>query len=72
VVGRYNGTTDPPVGVVPFAVPAREKEYWLPGFGALVVGDRVIGDGQGGLRLCPPRGSAAERAPSRSRRSRTA
>jgi hypothetical protein len=53
VVGRYNGTTDPPVGVVPFAVPAREKEYWLPGFGALVVGDRVIGDGEGGLRLCP-------------------
>jgi hypothetical protein len=38
---------------VPVVVPARETEYWLPAFGALVVGDRVIGGGQGGLRLCP-------------------
>ena len=50
---RYSATTDPPAGVVPVAVPARETDYWLPAFGALVVGDRVIGDGQGGLRLCP-------------------
>jgi len=53
VLERHGGTTDPPAGVVPFAVPARETEYWLPAFRALVVGDRVIGDGQGGLRLCP-------------------
>jgi hypothetical protein len=53
VLERYGGTTDLPAGVVPFAAPARETEYWLPAFGALVVGDRVIGDGRGGLRLCP-------------------
>jgi len=53
VVERYAGTTDAPAGVVPIAVPARETQYWLPSFGALVVGDRVIGDGRGGLRLCP-------------------
>ena len=53
VLERYGATTDPLAGVVPFAAPAREQEYWLPEFGALVVGDRVIGDGHGGLRLCP-------------------
>ena len=53
VLDRYGGTSDPPAGVVPVDVPAREREYWLPAFGALVVGDRVIGDGKGGLRLCP-------------------
>jgi hypothetical protein len=53
VLDRYGGTTDPPPGVVPIDVPAREREYWLPAFGALVVGDRLIGDGQGGLRICP-------------------
>src|SRR5262249_56005698 len=53
VLERYGGSTDPPAGVVPVAVPARETEYWLPAFGALVVGDRVIGRRRGGLRLCP-------------------
>ena len=53
VLERYGGRTDPPAGVVPVAAPAREKEYWLPAFDALVVGDCVIGDGRGGLRLCP-------------------
>jgi hypothetical protein len=50
---RYDGTTDAPDGVVPVAVPARETDYWLPGPRALVVGDRLLGDGRGGLRLCP-------------------
>ena len=27
--------------------------YWLPGPGALVPGDRLIGDGEGGVRVCP-------------------
>ncbi len=27
--------------------------FWLPGPGALVPGDRLIGDGEGGVRLCP-------------------
>ena len=53
VLERYGGTTDPPAGVVPIAAPAGETEFWLPGFAALVVGDRVVGDGRGGLRLCP-------------------
>src|SRR5262249_3438850 len=53
VLERYGGSTDPPAGVVPVAVPARETEYWLPAFGALVGGDRAIGRGRGGLRLCP-------------------
>jgi len=53
VLERYGGTTDLPDGIVAVGVPARETEYWLPAFRALVVGDRVIGDGQGGLRLCP-------------------
>jgi hypothetical protein len=53
VLERYGGTTGSPAGVVPVDVPAREREYWLPAFGALVVGDRVIGDGRGGLRICP-------------------
>jgi hypothetical protein len=26
---------------------------WIPEHGALVPGDRVLGDGSGGLRLCP-------------------
>lgn len=26
---------------------------WLPQVRALVAGDRIIGDGRGGLRLCP-------------------
>jgi hypothetical protein len=26
---------------------------WLPGARALIPGDRLIGDGRGGLRMCP-------------------
>jgi hypothetical protein len=32
---------------------AGETLYWLPGPRALVSGDRLLGDGQGGVRLCP-------------------
>lgn len=38
------------------AIPIRragETMVWLPGAGALVPGDRLIGDGRGGLRTCP-------------------
>lgn len=31
----------------------REAVYWLPGAGALVVGDCLLGDGAGGVRMCP-------------------
>jgi hypothetical protein len=43
-----------PAGVV--AKPLRgagETVYWLPGPRALVFGDRLLGDGHGGVRLCP-------------------
>jgi hypothetical protein len=32
---------------------AGETVYWLPGALALVFGDRLLGDGDGGARLCP-------------------
>jgi glyoxylase-like metal-dependent hydrolase (beta-lactamase superfamily II) len=32
---------------------AAEVVYWLPEHGALVPGDVLLGDGRGGLRLCP-------------------
>lgn len=34
---------------------AGETAYWLPGVAALVFGDRLIGDGEGGVEL-PPEG----------------
>jgi hypothetical protein len=41
-------------GVEPFVVPdADEAMLWLPGPRALVPGDRLIGDGAGGVRACP-------------------
>jgi hypothetical protein len=41
-------------GVEPFVVPdADETMLWLPGPRALVAGDRLIGDGAGGVRVCP-------------------
>ncbi len=30
-----------------------EVVYWIPNHGALVPGDVILGDGNGGLRLCP-------------------
>ena len=53
VIERYGGTDTVPDGVEPIAVPD-ETMYWLPGHAALVPGDRLIGDGAGGLRMCPP------------------
>ena len=59
-VARYDATTSRakdalPDGVRP--VPVRrggEVMVWLEEHGALVPGDRLIGDGAGGVRLCPP------------------
>jgi glyoxylase-like metal-dependent hydrolase (beta-lactamase superfamily II) len=47
--------TDPlPGGLQAFATArAAEVVYWIPSHGALVPGDVLIGDGQGGIRLCP-------------------
>jgi hypothetical protein len=56
-VERYSATLDPqplPSGVEarPVAL-AEETEFWIPEERALVVGDRILGDGNGGLRMCP-------------------
>lgn len=59
VVERYGASTSRakttlPAGVqsIPIAG-AGETMVWLPGSRALIPGDRVIGDDDGGLRLCP-------------------
>jgi len=59
VLARYGGRRvrhDAPMpgGVVPLPVPGfDETMYWLPEPRALVSGDRLIGDREGGVRLCP-------------------
>jgi hypothetical protein len=59
VVRRFGATTSKaraglPAGVETFRiVGAGETMIWLPGLRALVPGDRILGDGRGGLRLCP-------------------
>jgi hypothetical protein len=43
-----------PDGVVPKPLRgAGETPYWLPAPRALLFGDRLLGDGRGGVRLCP-------------------
>ena len=43
-----------PAGVETIAIRrAGETMIWIPEHGALVPGDRILGDGAGGLRLCP-------------------
>jgi hypothetical protein len=51
---RYDGSTEAVEGVQPLEL-ARlgESLYWLPEHRALVAGDRLIGDGRGGARMCP-------------------
>jgi hypothetical protein len=40
---------------VPVEIPgAGETMFWIPEHGALVPGDRLLGDRPPGLRLCPP------------------
>ena len=63
-----------PAGVTAYrAGGGDELVYWLPAHGALVVGDVVVGDGKGGLKLGPGtdgrrgrRGAARARGDSRS------
>lgn len=56
---RYSGQTTRAWNFVPHGVVPRrlrgagEIVFWLPGVAALVPGDSLIGDGAGGLRLCP-------------------
>jgi hypothetical protein len=59
VAARYGASTSRargalPDGVEPISIRrAGETMFWLPKAGALVPGDRLLGDGGGGLRLCP-------------------
>jgi hypothetical protein len=59
VVERYGGAQVRHDAPMPAGVEARPVEgfgetiYWLPEPRALVPGDRLIGDGDGGLRVCP-------------------
>ena len=59
VLERYGGAKvrhDAPMPAGVEALPVAgfdETMYWLPGPRALVPGDRLIGDGGGGARLCP-------------------
>ena len=59
VVERYRASTSRarknlPSGVVPIPLRgAGETMVWLPDVGTLVPGDRLLGDGEGGLRVCP-------------------
>jgi glyoxylase-like metal-dependent hydrolase (beta-lactamase superfamily II) len=60
VLERYDGTRvrhDAPMPAGVEALPVTgfdETMYWLPGPRALVPGDRLIGDGAGAARMCPP------------------
>ncbi|HEY0515512.1 MAG TPA: hypothetical protein VGD00_00205 [Solirubrobacteraceae bacterium] len=59
LAGRYRRAGGPawnavPHGVVPKPLRgAGETLYWLADAKSLVAGDRLLGDGRGGLRLCP-------------------
>ena len=60
VLERYGGAKVRHDAPMPAGVEARPVEgfgetiYWLPEVRALVPGDRLIGDGKGGARVCPP------------------
>jgi hypothetical protein len=59
LAARYAGRSGRAWNAVPPGVEpkplrgAGETDYWLPGAGALVFGDRLLGDGRGGAMLCP-------------------
>lgn len=59
VAARYGASTSRardtlPDGVEPISIRrAGETMFWLARAAALVPGDRLLGDGRGGLRLCP-------------------
>lgn len=59
VVERYGASTSRarknlPRGVIPITLRgAGETMFWLPEVRTLVPGDRLLGDGEGGVRVCP-------------------
>lgn len=51
---RYGAVTTTPHGVDAMEIPGSgETVYWIPEHGALVTGDRILGDRPPGLRMCP-------------------
>jgi hypothetical protein len=56
---RYRANTARVWNYVPAGVQQRplrgagETLFWLPAVAALVAGDRLVGDGEGGVRVCP-------------------
>lgn len=53
-IARFGASTEPPAGVTPFTIGATgETIFWIEEHRALVPGDLLLGDGAGGLRLCP-------------------
>ncbi len=56
---RYRANTTRVWNYVPAGVQQRplrgagETLFWLPAVAALVAGDRLVGDGEGGVRVCP-------------------
>jgi hypothetical protein len=59
IADRYEGSTSRAASSLPAGIEAkplrgaREVAFWLEPYRALVFGDRILGDGAGGLRLCP-------------------
>ena len=59
VVARYDASTSRarknlPTQVIPIPLRgAGETMFWLPEVRTLVPGDRLLGDGEGGVRVCP-------------------
>ena len=59
VVKRYGASTSRarrtlPSNVIPIPLRrAGETMFWLPDVATLIPGDRLLGDGNGGLRVCP-------------------
>ena len=59
VAERYRENSPRAWNVVPAGVEPRplrgaaETMYWLPAVATLIAGDRLLGDGKGGLRVCP-------------------
>lgn len=54
VIDRYGASTKRVEDCRPIRLPRLgETLFWLPEHNALVAGDRLIGDGKGGVRLCP-------------------
>jgi glyoxylase-like metal-dependent hydrolase (beta-lactamase superfamily II) len=61
IARRAGAVTDPfgpgdalPGGIEAFRTArAAEVVYWIPAYGTLVPGDSLLGDGAGGVRMCP-------------------